>query len=211
MKTETMPGWGSLEPNEQDKLTTEMQALDKATTNYEMSNLEIGEHLDRIQSIMAPKRQFNKWLTWWLKNRKKAKSRAWAYQALKEYQDVRNSTPKQVLDLAKQRGTKLNVAVLAHNPPPKTTDRSAIVHYLDSIKPERVEVVKGPDQLLKECLNFVGTRWAQLPNNQKTRTAFMRSLMGMLLAKFGVASEISFAPMAIPDAFKIQRGRPKAA
>lgn len=208
---EKFHGWGSLEPNEQDKLTTEMQALERATTTYEMSNLEIGEHLDRIGQILTPKRQFNKWLTWWLDTRKKAKSRSWAYQALKEYQDVRNSVPKPVLDMAKQRGTKLSVEVLAQNPPPKSTDKEAIVRYLDNVKPMRVEVAKSPDVLLKECVNFVSTRWGQLPSNHKARTAFVQSLVGMLLGKFGIANTQSFSPMAVPDNFKSQRGRKKAA
>ena len=59
---ETFDGWGKLELNEQNKLTIETQALEKATETYEMSNLEIGEHLDKISQVLSPKRQFNKWM-----------------------------------------------------------------------------------------------------------------------------------------------------
>ena len=61
---ETFDGWGKLELNEQNKLTIETQALEKATETYEMSNLEIGEHLDKISQVLSPKRQFNKWMIW---------------------------------------------------------------------------------------------------------------------------------------------------
>jgi hypothetical protein len=208
---EMFQGWEKLEPNEQTKITVETHALEKAANTLEMSNLEIGEHLDNISLVLAPKRQFNKWLLWWLDSRKRAKSRSWAYQALAEYQAIKNHIPKPVLEVAKERGVKLSPLVLAQNPPPKTQDKGKILEYVNNLKPSRVEIAKSPETLLKECVNFVGTRWAQLPNNHKTRTAFMRSLLGMLLGKFGVASEQSFAPMAIPDNFKVQRGRPKAA
>ena len=208
---EKFHGWSKLEPLEQTKLTVEIQALEKAADAFEMSTLEVGEHLDNINRVLSPKRQFNKWLMWWLEGRKKAKSRSWAYQAMKEYQDLREHTPKLVLQIAKERGTKLKARALVLNPPPRTEDRSEIVRYLDSQKLTRVEVVKSSDTLLKECVNFVSTRWSQLPNNNKTRTAFMQALIGMLLGKFGVASTQSFAPMAVPDTFKAQRGRKKAA
>lgn len=208
---ETFQGWSKLEPNEQSKLTVETQALDRAADASEMSILEVGEHLDNISNVLSPKRQFNKWLLWWLKSRKRAKSRSWAYQAMQSYQALKSSTPKPLLEIAKQRGAKITPQLLISNPPPATTDKTKLAEYLDTLKPVRVEVAKSPDTILKECINFVGTRWAQLPNNHKTRTAFMRSLIGMLLAKFGVASAQSFEPMAIPETFKVVRGRPKAA
>jgi hypothetical protein len=205
---ETFQGWSKLEPNEQNRLTVETQALERAAEAYEMSNLEIGEHLDNINKVLNPKRQFNKWLLWWLKSRKKGKSRSWAYQAMAEYQAIKKDIPKPVLDAAKAAGTRINPLIYAKHPAPKTSDPGQIQKYLDSLKTTRLEVVSSPDQLLKECVNFVGTRWEKLPNNSKARTAFMRALIGMLLAKFGVASELSFAPMAIPDTFRAKRGRP---
>ena len=210
---EKFQGWSKLEPTEQSKLTVETQALDKAADNLEMSNLEIGEHLDNINRILAPKRQFNKWLVWWLSQRKKSKSRSWAYEAMEEFKTIRSHMPKHVLEMAKERGTKIDLKVLALKPPPETKDKGEIAAYLDTVRPirGRIDVAKSPDLLLKECVNFVSTRWAQLPQNHKTRTAFMRSLIGMLLGRFGVANEQSFAPMAVPDNFRAQRGRPKAA
>ena len=176
-----------------------------------MTNLEVGEHLDNISRLLTPKRQFNKWLMWWLSTRRKAKSRSWAYQTLREYQDIKASTPHPVLEMAKQQGTKLTADVLLHNPPPKTEDRGKIAEYLSTLRPTRVEVVKSPDMLLKECVNFVFIRWNQLPNNHKSRTAFAQSLIGMLLGRFGIASTQTFSPMAVPDTFRAQRGRRKAA
>lgn len=207
---EKFQGWGKLEPLEQTKLTVEIQAFERAADAFEMSTLEVGEHLDNINRVLSPKRQFNKWLLWWLEGRKKAKSRSWAYQAMKEYQELRSSTPKLVLEIAKERGTKLNAQALVHNPPPKTNNRSEIIHYLDSQKLTRVEVVKSSDTLLRECVNFVSTRWGQLPRNSaKTKNAFIHDLIGMLLGKFGIASPQTFSPVAAPDTFK--RGRKKAA
>lgn len=196
---ETFQGWSKLEPVEQTKLTVETQALDKAADSYEMSNLEVGEHLDRISQLLTPKRQFNKWLIWWLGRRKKAKSRSWAYQALEEFKTIRSHMPKPVLEMAKERGTKIDARILALNPPPKTNDKGQIAAYLDTVRPirGRIEVAKSRAMLVKECVNFVGLRWAQVPNKEKPK--FKEEFLGMCLTKFGVSNSQYVDPIALPD------------
>ena len=136
-------------------------------------------------------------------------SRATAYRYMEMYDTAYSALPQPVLERAIQKGTKLGANVLAFGEPPTGNDATEIEKYLDGLKQNRVEVVPGPDILLRECVNFVGTRWEKLPNDHKSRTAFMQSLVGMLLAKFGVASEQTFYPMAIPESFRAQRGRPR--
>lgn len=205
---QTFQGLGKLEPNEQDKVRQEAKLLAEAMKTEVMSKLSIGEHLSELRKILEPKRVFVSFLKQWATEYALPMSKATAYRYIELFTTAHSKMPKPVLEMALQRGTKINAAVLAQNPPPKTEDKSKIQEYLDNLKTDRVEVIPGPDTLLKECVNFVGTRWEKLPNNHKSRTAFMRSLIGMLMARFGVASELSFAPMAIPESFRAKRGRP---
>jgi hypothetical protein len=205
---ETFQGWSKLEPNEQTKVTVEFQALEKAIGLYEMSNLEIGEHLNNVSKVLTPKRMFNKWLSWWLKGRKRKLSRSWAYQMMKDYGSVKVELPKPVLEMALQRGTKISVAAIAKNPPPKEAlegNKSAIGRYLDSLKTTKVEVIKSRDTLVKEVLNLYRKNVALLPDG-KSKAWFLRTVIGMEMTVTGLASEQNYAPMAVPETAK--RGRP---
>jgi len=203
---ETFHGWSKLEAFEQDKVRQETLKLEEARGLESKSKLGQGEHLAKLQSILLPKKMFLSYI-----GEVFGMSRPTAYRYIDLYNAAQSKLPAPILEMAIRNGTKINAQILKANPPPKTEDRSAIKKYLDNLSPMRVEVAKSPDQLLKECVNFVSTRWSQLPNNHKTRTAFVQALVGMLLGKFGIASTQTFAPMAVPDTFKAQRGRRKAA
>ena len=69
---------------------------------------------------------------------------------------------------------------------------------------------QDPQTLLKECYKFCSLRFKRLPNNAKTKQNFLHSLFGMLATDAGV-SKIAVTPMAIPEEFRIGRGRPRAA
>jgi hypothetical protein len=205
---DTFQGMSKLEPNEQEQVKAEAKLLTEAMKTEVVSKLAIGEHLYALRKILEPKRVFVGFLNEWSKAHSLPMSKATAYRYIDLYTTAHSKMPRPVLEMAIQRGAKLNAQTLAQNPPPQTTDKTKIAAYLDNLKNTRIEVVAGPDVLLKECVNFVATRWEKLPNNSKARTAFMRALIGMLLAKFGVASELSFSPMAVPDHFRAKRGRP---
>ena len=70
---------------------------------------------------------------------------------------------------------------------------------------------QNSDVLLKECINFVRSRFQRLPHSQKAKAAFIESLMGMMLATFGISSKASYGPVAVPDHFRAVRGRPRKA
>jgi hypothetical protein len=201
---ETFQGWGKLEPSEQEAVKKETQSLDDSRRMESVSKLQVGEHLSKLQKVLEPKRLFISFL-----DEVFGMSRATAYRYMEMYQTAKGHMPAPVLEIAIERGSKIDPEILKKSTPPQTTDRTAIQKYLETLRPVRAtSEAKTPDLLLKECFNFVASRWAMLPNNMKTRTAFMRSLFGMLLAKFGVATPQSFVPEAAPQTFHKKRGRP---
>jgi hypothetical protein len=207
----TFQGLAKLEPNEQDLVRREARALAHAMKGEAVSKLSIGEHLAALRKVLEPRRIFVAFLKQWSSEYALPMSRATAYRYIEQYNVAYSALPSNVLEMAVRKGTKIGTEALVSNPPPETQDQGEIEKYLDNLKTTRVEVVAGPDTLLRECVNFVGTRWDKLPaGDHKARTKFMGSLIGMLLAKFGVASEQSFAPMAIPDTFRAVRGRPRS-
>ena len=209
LSPEKLQGWEKLEPKEQTKVTVEIEALTKAANTYELSFLEIGEHLENIRKVLEPRRMFNAWLMSWCQSRKRPIKRSWAYQLMSDFRGAKAALPAPILKAAMARGTKLDSRAIAALPAPNTKDPQKIKEYLDKLETTKIEVTKAPDRLLKECINFVGLRWEQLPPNNKTRTAWMHKFIGMALAKFGVASEQSFSPQAIPESFIAKRGRPR--
>ncbi len=197
---EAFAGWEKLEPKEQVVVRRESEAVTEALMQEGQSKIAIGESLSTLRSILQPKHM---WLA--LLTDKFHMSRATAYRYMEEYEKVAKAMPKNVLHIAKQRGFKIKPQTLVKNPPPTTSDVKEIVHYLEKL--ERPTVVNPPremntDILLKECVNFVRSRFQRLPNNQRTKQAFIRSLIGMLLSTFGIASEGSYGPMAVPAHFK---------
>lgn len=205
----TFQGLSKLEPNEQDKVRQEDRLLANSMKTEAVSKLSIGEHLTNLRKILEPKHIFVAFLKQWSSEYALPMSRATAYRYMDMYDTAYSALPGPILERAIQKGTKMGAEILAFHPPPQTEDPTEIEKYLDGLKQNRVEVVPGPDLLLRECVNFVGTRWAKLPGDHTSRTAFMQSLVGMLMAKFGVASEQTFHPMAIPESFRAQRGRPR--
>jgi len=206
---EAFAGWEKLEPKEQQTVRKETENVQEALMQEGQSKVSIGESLSTIRGVLQPK---HLWMAF-LKG-KFHMSRATAYRYIEEYESVAKALPKKVLSIAKERGFKIKSGSLVKNPPPVTSDTQEIVHYLERL--ERPTVVNPPktadsDMLLKECVNFVRTRFQRLPNSQRAKTAFIHSLMGMLQSTFGISSETSYGPVAVPDHFRAVRGRPRKA
>ncbi len=202
---ETFQGWSKLEPNEQETIRTESNLLMEARHLEAKSKLAQGEHLTKLRDILEPKRMFLAFLLEVFDM-----SRATAYRYIDLYSTAQVHLPAPVLEMAIQKGTRITPKLLEENPAPVTTDRGKIIEYLTSLKTVRAEPAdKSVDDILKECVNFIGTRFQQLPQNTKTRSNFIRSLVGMLLNKFGIATESTFTPIAIPESFRASRGRPR--
>lgn len=203
---ETFHGLSKLEPNEQDKVKAESQKLTEALRSETQSKLAVGEALVRLRDVLEPKKIFVSYLRYAFEM-----SVPTAYRYIEYYTTAHSKLPKPVIEMALQRGAKIDIAAIEKNPPPDTKDKGKIIEYLSNLRPVRVEVAQSPDLILKECVNFVSTRWDRLPNNQRAKVTFMRNLIGMLMTKFGTASEQTFSPMAIPDNFRTARGRPRIA
>lgn len=208
-RIEEFAGWENLEPKEQQTVRLESETIAEALLMENQSRVAIGESLGAVRSILQPKHMWIAFL-----KEKFHMSRATAYRYIEEYEAVSKALPKKMMSIAKERGLKIRPQSLVRNPPPVTADTEEIVHYLERL--ERPTVVNPPreqdsDMLLKECVNFVRSRFSRLPNNQRAKTAFIRSLIGMMLSTFGISSEVSYGPVAVPDHFKAVRGRPRLA
>ena len=195
-------GLEKLSAHDQDRVKIEARALAEALAEENQSKLAIGEHLSNLRGVL--KRRFLKFL----KDNFKM-SQATAYRYIDLYGVAKSKMPKPVLEMAVRQGVRIHPEALKRNPPPKTGDTSKIQEYLDKLRPTRIEVHKSTDILLKECVNFCYLRYQQVPNKQKPN--FQRSLLGMLMTKFGIASDQMYSPVAVPSSFIVHRGRPKAA
>jgi hypothetical protein len=214
MKTEVnfegLKGWEKLDQKTQKIAIEETYAVIGALASEAESRLEAGKHLIELRKAL-PKNMF---LACMKVNFHM--SQATAYRYINHYESTSKKLPKPVLDVVMRRAYRpAQIKRIEDNPPPKTSDPIKIGRYLDKLEKTpiemRPEVVANPDTSLRECVNFVTSRYARLPNNSRTRLAWVRSLVGMLMTKFGLQSEQRFEPMAIPEGFKVHRGRPKAA
>lgn len=206
---EAFVGWSKLQPKEQQLIKKETEAVTEALAQEGQSKISIGESLSAIRGVLQPKHMWVAFL-----DQRFHMSRATAYRYIEEYERVAKALPRKVLSIARERGFKIKAGAVAQNPPPVTTDVGAIIHYLERLeRPVVVNPVKteDTDMLLKECVNFVRTRFQRLPNNQRTKATFITSLIGMMLSTFGISSQVAYSPMAVPSHFKPNPiGRPAA-
>lgn len=206
---EELRGWDKLQASEQETVRQEDAALVEVMNQQWQSQLAGGRNLVAIQKVLHPRRIFVAYL-----KKRFHRDVATAYRWIELYRANEHLAPA-VLEAAIDRGfTAVQLRVIADNPLKGKTDPKSVDQYLDEIvakaKKSNVESIDDPDALLKECLNFVSSRYERLPKAQRTRTNWVRSLLGMQMTRFGMATEQTLAPVAIPDWFKAVRGRPKA-
>jgi hypothetical protein len=206
-----MKGWDKLDDKTKKTANEQAHAVISALRGEAESKLEAGKHLTELRKAI-PKNMFLACLreTFHM-------SRATAYRYMENYASTSKKLPKPILEAAMRRGYKpVLLKMMENNPPPKTEDPVKIRKYLDKIektpRPVETEAIKwDSDVLLKEVVNFANSRFEKLPRNTRTRTAWVRSLIGMLMTKFGLGTEQAFDPIAIPEGFRSVRGRPKKA
>lgn len=224
----TLSWWEKLNPQEQTEVQNETNQLIQAMVNYGYSRLAIGEHLSKVRAILEPHSLFGKYL----KNFRFSVTTAYRY--ISGYENVQNRLPQNILKLAMAKGydiigtsevKPLGVYTDAVNqlpPPPHANDTQAET-WLEQVEQVRKTIKSGnraegaqvisipqdPDVLLKECYKFVSIRYKKLPINHKTRAAWVRSLVGMMLTELGVGGSQAFSPVAIPQEFQAGRGRPR--
>lgn len=218
MKTESttvhlddLKGWSKLEQHEQQVVSTATHEVIAALHNETMSQLEQGRQLVVIRKILEPHGMFLAHVKsnfgW---------SRATAYRRIDEFEKASRRLKKPVLEVAMRRGYKTSQLRIVEDNPPPSDNPIEIGRHLDKLErtPRELKqpdpVRHNPDASLKECINFAWNRYDKLPHNGKTRAAWVRSLMGMLMTKFGFGTGQTFEPMAIPEAFRaVPRGRPR--
>lgn len=205
----TLEGWGTLELSEQAAVEKRNAAAHQQLSLERNSRESIGKNLYEIREILKPKKL---WLAFleiafgW--------SERTAYRYIEDYETAQANVPEAVLKIAIERGTRgiSNVKLLKKMPPPKSTDPKVIGEYLDGLdKVKRPTLVAEPslDERVKLCLHVVGNHYAKI-QDKRHKTAFRNSLLGMELTRFGIASDLSISPIAIPDDFRISRGRPSS-
>lgn len=220
--------WGKLNQEEQSVVLSEGQQLASALLQFGYSRMAIGEHLSRLQGVLEPHNLFTRFL----KNFHFSKRTAYRYIA--GFQNAKQRLPETVLKAAMARGVNIigdseikplgvYTDAVAKLPPPSNASEVQANTWLDQIEQVRkdtrasgetmnvlaVPVPQDPQTLLKECYRFISMRYKRLPNNSKTKANFVRSLIGMILAELGVSGQQTFAPVAIPEEFRVGRGRPR--
>ena len=202
----TIEGWDKLESSEQQTVKTETTNLDKALIESGKARLSIGEHLFNIREVLEPKGMFTKFLNCCTRF-----SRASAYRYVDMFTAASQILPSPVMQQAMLRGTeKINLKAVKASPPPKTTNVTQINDYLDKIQaPVREAAETNPEVLKKECWMKIHSAFQRLPNNSRTRSAWIHSLLGMALTELGVSGAQTVTPVAVPDTYRPARGRPR--
>jgi hypothetical protein len=204
--------WRVLSASEQRSMLIETQALTEEMVKFGMSRLAIGEHLLNIRGVLEPKRKFVNFLKTQCRF-----SKATAYRYIETYMRVRDNVPDLVLRTAIARGYDvIDMTIIERLPPPKTQDRTKIVKYLERIEEARrnerstsqePEFSYNSDTLMREAFNFVSMRFGRLPDDKKIRTRWVGQLIGMMLTELGTKEEQAFAPIDVPEEFRVVRKR----
>lgn len=225
-----LPWWNKLSDDEKNAVQSEGQQLATSLLNYGQSRLAIGEHLSKLRDTLEPHNLFGKFL------RNFHFSKRTAYRYIRGYENAKARLPEIVLKGAMARGFAMigeteqkplgiYTDAVAMLPPPTNPTPEQANAWLDAVDKARktapeastavpqgqvmVPVPQNPDVLLKECYRFVSSRFKKLPSNSKTRTAWVHKLFGMVLNELGVSGIQSFTPIAVPEGFKAERGRPR--
>jgi hypothetical protein len=217
-------GWDKLSGDEQKIVINEGKLLAQALLQYGNSKIAIGEHLTKLQGILEPHNLFGRFL----KNFHFSKRTAYRY--ISGFQNAKGLLPEPILKAAMARGVNIlgdstekplgvYTDAVEKLPPPREANAEQANTWLNKLEEVRketrstgaaftMEVPQDPQTLLKECYRFVHLRYRRLPNNHKVRQSWVHKLTGMILADLGVSGPQTFTPMAVPEDFKAQRGRP---
>ena len=209
---EQISWWGDLSAYEQRTVLIATQSLSSEMQQYGLSKLAIGKELVTLREILEPRKKFCDYLR---KNFPTC-SVATAYRWIENYEIAKEKLPEGFLRVAMAQGYHvIDAEMIERLPPPRTQDRAKIIAYLAKLKTARKVEVNGtepaadPEMLLREAFNMVRSRYFRLPEDGRTRLEWLRSLFGMLLSEMGGGKQQAFAPVEVPQEFRIVRGRPR--
>lgn len=227
--------WHKLTEREQEIVKGESQQLAQAMMIHGGSKLSMGYHFLRLKQVLEPKRCFQKHIKELTRFPLRTVLRYIAsYQNAAERLPesiikAAMARGMNILGESDERPLGVYTDAVQIMPPPRNPDAESAVRYLDQIeqfkKDRQVKLreknAKGekkhvdlmakagdPDELLFKSYRSVNVFFRRLPNNVRSRRAFVEKLVGMLLTDLGVANPQSFDPTAIPEGFKAVRGRP---
>lgn len=214
-----------LNNDEQGAVLTEGQQLGQSLLQFGRSRLAVGEHLTKLSKILEPHKAFEKFLKHF------HFSKRTAYRYIRGFENAKARLPETVLRAAMARGVQIvgesetrplgvYTEAVAALPLPKGATEAQAITYLDRLEAVRKQtkseatgipmlIMGDPSTLMKEALRFVTVRYKRLPPTKRTREAWAKQLIGMLLAEFGTREEQTFAPVPVPEMFQVHRGRPK--
>lgn len=229
----SMNGWDKLNDAEKATVTSEGHALAQAMLIVGAGRLAIGEHLTNLQGTLEPHNLFGRFL------KKFNFSKRTAYRAISGFKNAKAQLPEPILKAAMARGINLLgendqkplgvfTDAVRKLPPPSNPDAMQANTWLDQVeqvrKDSRQEASDAagtdafvmpeptdPQTSMKECFRFVSGRFKHLPTTPRVRANWVRGLIGMLMTELGVANAGAIQPQAIPEDFRVQRGRPRAA
>jgi hypothetical protein len=202
-----LSGWAKLQSNEQAIMTEQTQAIAAALHGVSQAKITVGEHLSKVRDVLEPKRIFTKYLKTIFHM-----SKATAYRYIDLYAAAKTVLPAPVLEAAMMRPDDVfTVKSLKAAPrPPRTTNVVKINEYLDGLQhqkgPRLVAERKSADEIQKALFHSASLLLSKLPKTKKL--AVLASVTAYLLSEIG-AEEMSIKPVAIPESFRIQRGRPR--
>lgn len=205
---ERIEGWDLLEQSEiQIVLTNDAIAVE--TRQGELENkLRFGRALREIREVLEPKRGL--WMAY-LKHRFHM-SIPTAYRYIDRADKVDRKLSLPIVKTAIRLGYDINPRAIENTRPPQTNDHDDIVRYLDrvtTIRPRSVSIERSTDDIVKGWLHCVELGWEKLPQHSRSRANALRSYIGMLMTRFGISNPTTFDPIAIPEEYRVYRGRPR--
>jgi hypothetical protein len=210
---ESMPWWKTLTASEQRAVFVGTQSLSEEMEKCGLSKLAIGQQLVRLREILEPKRKFCDYL----RRNFPTCSMATAYRWIEQYEMAKDKLPEGFMKVAMSQGYHvIDADMVELLPPPKTQDRKKIVAYLQRLKEARKqeralrdETSVNQEMAMRECFNFVLSRYERLPTQSRERGQWLEVLFGMILSEVGSNTKRYFTPIEVPDNFRVVRGRPR--
>lgn len=227
----TLKGWKELNQEEANTVLQKTQQLVQARIVGGLSRIAEGEALATVQPILTAHNIFGQYLRKFRCSQRTCNRRIAAFKNAKAKvsENIIKAAIARGLDIMGDTAEKplgIYTAAAAKLPPPADATIEQANTWLDQLDKVRKEIRKAdssaeaadvmtfpitpgdPTVMLKECYRFFRARFQKLPNNAKTRAKFVNSLIGMELAELGVQHQQTVAPVAIPEDFRAQRGRP---
>lgn len=205
---EKIEGWDLLEQSEIETVLTNDAIAVEARQGELENKMKFGRALREIREVLEPKRGL--WMAY-LKHRFHM-SIPTAYRYIDRADKVDEKLHPQIIKAAIKLGYDINPKAIEHTRPPLPNDHSEIVRYLDrvtTLRPKSISIERTTDDIVKNWLHCVELGWDKLPQNSRSRANALRNYIGMLMTRFGISNPTTFEPIAIPEEYRVYRGRPR--